>query len=111
MLRKRRTTTEVDFEGVDLDRYDFPGLRADVLDILDIQGAILRVLRWALLVPIVGSFTYLGWFDEADAKAHGARLKEEGLTRIPTFDVRHRGRYGRSTNHSTDPERLSAMQP
>lgn len=28
--------------------------------------------------PVVGSFTYVGWFDKDDAEAHGAQLRREG---------------------------------
>jgi predicted aminopeptidase len=41
--------------------------------------------------PIVGNITYVGWFDVADARAHAARLKEQGL------DVDLRGASAYST--------------
>lgn len=41
--------------------------------------------------PIVGSFTYLGWFDLEDAKQHGESLKKEG------WDVYVRGASAYST--------------
>ncbi len=41
--------------------------------------------------PIVGNITYVGWFDLADARAHAARLKEQGV------DVDLRGASAYST--------------
>ena len=41
--------------------------------------------------PVVGSFTYLGWFGEADARTHAADLDEEG------WDVYVRGAPAYST--------------
>jgi predicted aminopeptidase len=45
--------------------------------------------RWSF--PIVGSLTYLGWFDRDKADSHGERLKEENL------DVYVRGASAYST--------------
>lgn len=45
----------VDLAGVDLDQYDFDGLRNDIASILDVQQAVLTTLKWTLLIPLVGS--------------------------------------------------------
>lgn len=48
-----------------------------------------RPKQWSF--PIVGSFTYLGWFDLQDAREHAERLKSEG------WDVDVRGASAFST--------------
>lgn len=53
----------IDFDQIDLDRYDFPGLRADINQILDLQGAAVRIIRWTVLVPIVGILVVWQVFD------------------------------------------------
>ena len=50
----------VDLGGIDLDRYDFDGLRSDIADIVDVQQAVFTTLKWTLLIPIVG--TFVAWF-------------------------------------------------
>lgn len=50
----------VDLDGIDIDRYDFDGLRNDIADIVDVQQAVLTTLKWTLLIPLVG--TLVAWF-------------------------------------------------
>lgn len=47
-------------DDIDLDRYDFDGLRDDIASILDVQRAVLTTLKWTLLIPLVGSIA--AWF-------------------------------------------------
>ena len=50
----------VNLGELDLDRYDFDGLRNDIADIVDVQQAVLTTLKWTLLIPLVG--TFVAWF-------------------------------------------------
>ncbi len=45
----------VDLSKIDLDRYDFDGLRNDIADIIDVRQAVYTTLKWTLLIPLVGS--------------------------------------------------------
>jgi len=53
----------VDLEGVDLDRYDFDGLRNDIASIIDVQSAVLTTLKWSLLLPFIGTIVAWTVFD------------------------------------------------
>lgn len=53
-MRRGGRESSIDLGDIDLDRYDFPGLREDINGILDLQGAAVRILRWTLLLPLVG---------------------------------------------------------
>ncbi|MEM9561006.1 MAG: hypothetical protein AAGA93_00220 [Actinomycetota bacterium] len=54
-MRRRGHDSPIDLDELDLDRYDLPGLRADINQIVDLQGAALRIVRWTVLVPLVGA--------------------------------------------------------
>ena len=55
--------------------------------------------------PIVGSFTYIAWFDEADAKRHAAELAEDG------WEIYVRGAVAYSTGGwFDDPVRSTMLQ-
>lgn len=47
---------DVDLSALNVEQYDFDGLRNDVASILDIQAAVLTTLKWTLLVPVAGTF-------------------------------------------------------
>jgi len=50
----------VDLGVIDLEKYDFDGLRSDITSILDVQSAIKTTLKWSLLIPVIGSV--IAWF-------------------------------------------------
>lgn len=60
-----------------------------------------RSKSWSF--PLVGSFTYLGWFGRKEADAYGAELRAEGLD----VDVRGAGAY--STNGYFEDPVVSTM--
>lgn len=47
---------KIDLEALDLERYDFPGLRAEINDIVDLPSAVARTARWAVLLTLAGAF-------------------------------------------------------
>lgn len=63
---------EPDFTEIDLSRHDFAALRADINDIVDIPRAIGQTLRWALLLPVIG--TWLTWVVFADRMSIWVRV-------------------------------------
>lgn len=48
-------SNELNLGAVDLDAYDFDGLRNDIAAIIDVRQAVLTTLKWTLLIPLVGS--------------------------------------------------------
>ena len=62
-MRRGGRGSSIDLGDIDLDRYDFPGLREDINGILDVQGAAIRILRWTVLVPLVGVLVVWSIFD------------------------------------------------
>ena len=56
--------------------------------------------------PIIGAISYVGWFDRADALAHGAKLRAEGLD----VDVRGAGAFS-TLGWLNDPVLSSMLRP
>ncbi len=52
-------SSEYDFSEIDLSRHDFDALRDDINDIVDIPRAVGQLLRWSVLIPLIG--TWLTW--------------------------------------------------
>lgn len=52
-----------DLSGIDVERYDFDELRADIAAILDVQSAVVSTLKWSLVLPAVGIFVAWNVFD------------------------------------------------
>ena len=59
MARSEPASSGIDFGEIDLDRYDFDGLRNDIADIVSVQEAVRTTLKWTLLIPLVG--TIVAW--------------------------------------------------
>lgn len=45
---------EIAVNTLDPNRYDFDGLRADVMGIIEVGPAVVSTLKWTILVPIIG---------------------------------------------------------
>lgn len=54
-----QNASELPISELDLERYDFGLLRSDVLDIIDVQSAVVTTIKWSLIIPFGG--TWLGW--------------------------------------------------